>query len=808
MINAKSRDTLFQMLGDDDAPILILVLELLGIQDDIQFYSRGIAIPLKSIASIEKLQDELKGLSSVNKTFPLQIVEDYILIDLFSKGDKPPIRYQTLPLPLKSAHQFIHYNRLKENTPYHQVTLPFFRDKAAQIIQLQFRIHAIEKKIKYVETHTEKEALIEKLHRLQRKKKLLHHRVIREPLNDGFNEDIEQKIRANQYALINFRHPDFTRHLFGALRRGMMSMNEMMTVKLMYESLFCFNKGQMPANPAAQFTKFHLTDPNGPYDYHSISHWGEKEEKALSMKLKEPHADEKHHYYTINLSHEQTVAYLYHTLELAINGHHSRRIMEKHFKKMLESYLKTKPSSLPLLYLMDQLNLNNAVEFQTFIEHSEPHLAHFLHQHYDRTNQPSTLGLSFEDYMREGNSIAFLANLTHVNCHIPSVCISPQYDAKEPGTPILSFILPTIDTLNTLQFAAHGEEYTEPVAVMGPVTCRMIRAYDEVPALHTKEVEAKTKSVEDLQTLYPTAANIKTPGRPVELTHPDVVKTENPHGASHCHDFLLSWHDLLHTWRNGSNFKALIRHFRSVHDEKAGFAKNKSGMSKVLFLLTDLDSSVGQNMRTITASPDELQTLHSLINCLNLLETAGFDFSQSQDDNDLLTYDLLTSSAQTIFSLFNLNFDQFREYLVILNNHHQNKHIERFERLMATQHRINDYLQTHPNASVVEIILSDLLQPLQAIDSHIFSIFKIDDLKQLFYWSRNSGLFFKKEWAPLLSSLGVERQLRKNHPDALRKALVHLALQNTMVGQAHHELLSQALEADIDISSSLFHKKM
>ena len=90
--------------------------------------------------------------------------------------------------------------------------------------------------------------------------------------------------------------------------------------------------------------------------------------------------------------------------------------------------------------------------------------------------------------------------------------------------------------------------------------------------------------------------------------------------------------------------------------------------------------------------------------------------------------------------------------------------------------QMKTYMLEHPKASVVEVILHDLLVPSQDSDALLLNLFDPTDFKNFFYWSKNTGLYFKEEYREALSKLGVTPKLRENPPVLIRRALKQMAL--------------------------------
>jgi hypothetical protein len=594
---------------------------------------------------------------------------------------------------------------------------------------------------------------------------------LREPLDDGFNRETAYFIKNSNYHLINYSQPDFTRHLFGALRLGLITSNEMMTAKLMYESLICFNKGKMPDNTQNQFQRYKLSDATGPYQpQRDISYWREAETTELKAALSSAENDEKLSYYTINLQHHQVVGFIFIKLETTKINHEQPT---NEFMNILKLYIDTLPLSdqekcAANKMLSDFKDNGSTQKLQDFILKHEPKLKNFLFQRYEDADNSQNLGLDRGKFHIEWDTVGFLEALERVECQIPSLCKSPQYNAEDPQTPILSFVLPTIDTLNTLQKIAHGVEATMPDPVIGMVTTRMIRADDELPANKEQDL---TEPQQLLKLLYPRSAQLKSQSRPIELTHPDAAKTKNPHDAE-CHDFLLSWHDVFHAWRSGANFKGFIRHLRQLHDDKAGFANSHSAMSKAIWTLTDIDLSSGRMFREQTE--EVRKNVNNISGSLWVLEKHGYDFNQQKDDNYLLLYSLCKDPQSWQDFLDNIiigpkNNSQLRSTLDVELK-------QKLTALIKQYKSVKKYLESNPSASIVEIILHDLLHPTTSRDKVLLQELNAQDLTNVFYWSNNTGLYFKEEWRSKLQELGIKPKLRENTPELIRQALNKISL--------------------------------
>ena len=418
-------------------------------------------------------------------------------------------------------------------------------------------------------------------------------------------------------------------------------------------------------------------------------------------------------------------------------------------------------------YKSNPSNKETQLSLKQFILRHEPNLKNFLQQIHRVQYDPQSMGLPRAEYSRELMSTRFMVNLFAVNCQIPMFSIPPRNESlSEQQQPLLSFVLPTIDTLNMLQKITHGEEATMPEAVIGQVTPRMIRAYDDIPALKGSG-QPKNKAQGLLSVLYPTASQLDSPARPIEFTYPGVEKTVEPHGAD-CHDFLLSWHDVFHAWRNGSNYKAWIRQLRTLHDEKLGFAVQQDAMSKIIWELSDVDFSGGTVYRA--HEKRHFKSKIAIVVFLNIAKKAGYSFATPEDDNYLFAYTLSESPGSwgNPYGIDLQNLDA-----VVAGDPSLETNFNLLKKQVAHVHA---YMREHPKASVVEIIIHDLLVPTEGSDAGLLQLLNQADLKNFFYWSSNTGLYFKKEYREELSQLGIKPTLRDNSADLIRSALKQMAL--------------------------------
>ena len=667
----------------------------------------------------------------------------------------------------------------KASPDYKGVVSPYYRAEAALTIESAFKRWTKVKKARKEaqDFNTDNEPKLAKESRARywaaRGERIRTMKKLEEPvdIDAEFNRVLLDAIKANQYHRIDFKHKDFTPCLFAALRLGLITMNQMMTTKLMYESLLSFNNGKMPENPSAIFHRFKLSDASSPYQpSKEITHWGKTESDKLHDKLESSDA-EKHHYYTIDLPRHQAIGFLYYGITEELKSPQFITILSTYIDRLnLTDEGKNALKADLAKYQANPGNEHNKQYLKALIELQEADLKSFLKVEYDATYTIQNINLTSDEFNREYMSTQFMVNLYAVDCQIPMFNIAPiDSSLKSIEQPLLSFVLPTIDTLNMLQNIAHGDEATVPVAVIGQETPRMIRAYDEIPA---QKASGKAQTVVQtlLSTVYPTVKDLSVPSRPIELTYPGVVKTAKPHGAD-CHDFLLGWHDVFHAWRNGSNYKDLIRHFRQLHDQKSGFAAKPNGMSKTLWTLTDIDFSAGTVFRESNTIPAIAISAFE-----NILTRAGYNFDKVEDDNYLFIYDLCQSPDDwgKPFGIDPTKIDQINSDEVFKRDGNIKSFHKKVKETQA-------YLSNYPEASVVELILADLLTSsnislLNLINRSVLNFFDEKQYKDIFYWAQNTGLYFRDEYRDALGKLGVKPKLRDNSPYLVFVALKYMVI--------------------------------
>ena len=712
---------------------------------------------------------------------------------------------------------------------YRLVVEPLYREEATKLIQEVYRLYFKLKRLdankklelaKSPQTITDAELeqlekdIVDTRHKLHacRKKSF---RKLQEPEEQSYLGELVRSIKDKNYEQIDYSEPEFTRYLFAALRKDLINHEEMLTAKLMYESLIAFNQGKVPANPQAQFSQFNLGDSDGPYDpSQDISYWTSENSQQLAAST----GDKQ--YYTINLPHQVAVKYLYMRLQdMRISEQLGRYLIAYINSKSCRQSQKNKAIAAVNAFNgfnNESVRKVNAKLLQKFIRQHE---AESINLFLDDTDYSGMQESEIPEYVSQLADARFMKSFDRLANGMPMLCVSPQRIDGKPASPVLSFVLPTISTFNNLQNIVHGAEATIPVAVAGQENVRMIRAYDEIPSLADGE---KSQIQQNLELLTPTAGRLSKHARPIEVTHPDADKTDKPHGSD-CHDFLLTWHDLFHAWRNGSNYKALIRRLRVLHDEKAGLAKDPNGMSKVLWKLTDLDISQGIWLRKLakSASSSNLsQDAQKIDIFVGKLYAAGdLDYTCELDDNYLLLYDMTSPENQAIWDYLIPVADMFKNYAKYQSELQSRPYVNLF---FEKYRNVAEYRQLNPEASIFEVILHNFLTPAELADDLLIKYLRQLPENDLVYWSKNNGLCFDKsvrekypdlEWrlrdnsrskireflqAEILESCSVEEDLvalKKEHIE-LRKTFADWSIENTEY--------AKWLTIDIDADASIF----
>ena len=142
----------------------------------------------------------------------------------------------------------------------------------------------------------------------------------------------------------------------------------------------------------------------------------------------------------------------------------------------------------------------------------------------------------------------------------------------------------------------------------------------------------------------PEVFGLEKQARPVEMTHPDLVPNPAPHRFK-VHNFVLSWHDVFHTWRAGCNMhKPLARYLRTMLEDAKGYS-----MSKAIWKLTDLDyttSDIRREMADSKNSSNGNTNRRFLSNVLEGVCNKSFGEEKLNDDALILLADFVENKEK------------------------------------------------------------------------------------------------------------------------------------------------------------------
>ena len=614
--------------------------------------------------------------------------------------------------------RIIQFKDVIPDSPYALLTSSFFREQAVHIIIHYYRHWKYNKNDPIIRQH------------------------IQEPDDDGFYDHLASCILNQNFHHIHYNTPDFIRRLFGALRHNIINLNEFLTIQSLYELINAFHSGIMPENAHRLFEKYSLYNPLGPFTPRRfISYWGIYENRWLDF-LNQDEQTTYMHYYTIEAPQSFVLAFLY----FALNGPQFELNYEELLIKMVQRAQVTPELIQDCLENIHSLKENPTPEKAKKIKH-------FLNVSFAKEQE------RLPEHVRKMNtsSMRFLALLYKIKTQIPTIC-------EHNGS--FYFILIHIEGLNQLQKIVHPGESVLPTPVLGPVSTRMIRAYDEIPE-RVKSGKPLSLGQQLLNTLFPDAQKLKHASRPIEVRHPDVRHNHQPHGYK-VHPFFLSWHDIFHAWRSGCHYKAIIHQFRLIFDEKAGLVKSPDIMSKIIWRLTDMDfgfSSIYRDVKPKLSIENQLDFYVNLI---------LWFFSTSPHIEDIVLYyfHLLKPGHLPIPNFLSILPRKLESYLKLtraskIPNLHNN-----LEFLIFQQNRVHHYLQKNPNAHFMDVYLSFLFEPKYTLSHEMIHYFHDQGYENCFEWTKNDGIHFSSRWYPTLKSYDLKKRVSENNIDILYESLL------------------------------------
>lgn len=566
------------------------------------------------------------------------------------------------------------------------------------------------------------------IQRFQAKAKMIRQRKLVVMQSSAFNDMIQTHVSTSNYHLIDYHHPNFVQHLFGAFELSLINMNDMISIKSIYDALLCFHHGHLPAEPAKSLERNQL--PEGQFQAQSIEYWTRNHSQKLQKALSSTEHPEKYHYYTIGLDEIYTDYLVFEMLWQNFRPYYFRELLFAYinrkgpeFRRVLiaaRNYLHTYAPC----YKMELLR-------QLFGERP-PHL------------EP-----------KEKDSILFFIAVEQLDTQMPSILIIPH------GKHLIEFIIPSMDYFNLIQGILHGQEAVYPCGVVGKQSPRLIRAFDEIPSIPPGQ--ALTEAQKTLVRLYPIAQTFETSRRPVEITYPNIPYEDNPHDFRP-YDFMLLWHDLFHAWRSGSNFKKIIRELRLLHDEKLGYSSHQHrGMSPTIWNLTDMDTSAGLLYRNKV-------TLDSFFSSFKLfIEQMVFKFYDiHHPENYLFLFDLVKNPSRWEPLPF---IHQIETAGALLERFPD---VE-FEKFYNTYLDVNAYIQEHGDACFFEVYLSCILKPTHPFEIKVLQALSDEICHTLFTWGPYEITFQDAFYHQGLESLIFPRSLKKSLGDE-KKFLMYLSV--------------------------------
>lgn len=595
----------------------------------------------------------------------------------------------------------VRYQDLKENPAYKQLVESVYREQASIQVQRAYR--------KYLTKKGKKPSLAVKN---AVTKSDSFFKVIQEPTDNKYLEHANH-IQNQRYDLLAFDDTEFVRNLYKCFRHKEINLNQMYLALQLYQARDWL-KSNLPNDyrTAGQIHQFRYDDPKGPYQaLKEISYAKELQIKKFYAALKNI---EDQSYYTINFTgYEEYFFFKEGLLNYSL-------LSTKKFKNMLTAYLKNKASFFKTDAIERLIRSDNAEKIQA-------HIDELLGEETIKRYEAQKETCAFQD------SASFLCAVLTANEDNPSYQLSPDYSSINKKSPTLCFVITTLHAENELQHAVHGEEVMLSALSAGKLTMRMIRALDE----HPKKSENEEKSAsQTLNTLYEHQYKaLSHQARPVEITHPDLIKTAFPHDRI-IPDFLLGWHDRFHAWRCGANFKAAIRHERALLTRRGICQQQDFIMTHGIWLTLDKDIYLGKSIRS-----SSIYTIDSLYH--DFFSNILFRARAIDENRDLFLLNFIdmikNSDVWNSFLPEKAQSSSFRELIT----HNERLSTHPLAKAFNDVHLI-ETIEQHKEKSNESIILRCRLRNLPDAMA-LCDIADAIGLEKLFIWTMNEGLQTKTE---------------------------------------------------------------
>jgi hypothetical protein len=354
----------------------------------------------------------------------------------------------------------------------------------------------------------------------------------------------------------------------------------------------------------------------------------------------------------------------------------------------------------------------------------------------------------------------FLTRIITTEPTSPTLCISPNYDAKNPNSPIASNIILTDETSDRLQNAFFKKEACKSALVLGDATTpRMIRAYMQTPLAGSPDELTKTQ--QDLARLYPVASQLKQSARPQEVSYPGIKSTKNPHGHINPHRYAIIAHDdFFHKFRTGYTWKRPFERFSKTEDTKHGFANREStGMSPLNWEINDLDFSQGRKLRT----DNNLSPSRRLFYFVKMIEQGASKLeTTSRSQLMVISYDMLKSPLAWNKIIASLDFEeQTLDKLIDAHLDHKKSDPNQTEKrnvkfFIKTYQATKKIIEAHPKASIAEIVCRNEYNENNKINNTMFSALEEAKYENVLVLSDNNRLQLRDEWTSIYKNSILE----------------------------------------------------
>jgi hypothetical protein len=496
--------------------------------------------------------------------------------------------------------QSISYRSSQQNPAYATLFSSMHQEQASRIIQGAWRAwHKITFKSSYTETLTGALSL----------------NFIREP-HGLMAKQHGMLLEAGNWLGVNYAEPEFVRNAFKAFRLGYITKENTLATALLLHAAKTQYRSAHPTH-----IKQYRFDEAGPYDFTSITYANADNQVDFRNRLDTLSKGDQC-YFSVNLSREEEAGFLYEGLALRKLHEVQSPAVQKDFANIIGHYLQKHgiQPSMQEQIVSDIISDNLAQRQQA----TNKVLKEISHLEVASLPFIALTGSSPASTAKQNRmSLSLLINIYGVGEQLPSVTISPDFDQNNPDSPLLCLILPTTSALIELQRAMHGADTTAPFFTVGQISPSSLRVMDEFPS------------------------RLKRTGqmRGVELIHPDVLESQQLHGAK-INPLIAIYHDLFHCWRNGSNpYKATFRHIRQLLESEKKFFASKS-----IWDLTDMDTAIGWLMRNAEKNGAAAQIQQTKNYCFyKLLSLTSPDFFTNihhHDNSLLLLIDMIKHSQK------------------------------------------------------------------------------------------------------------------------------------------------------------------